>query len=94
VPERQISAFISDETKEKVERFAEEHGVKKAALIEQALLHYLQAYYEMPRDIVIPPRLKLSEKSFVKVVKLIKSPRKPTKAMRKLAAGKLRDEPF
>jgi hypothetical protein len=92
--ESQISAFISDETKEKLERYAEEHGMKKGALVEQALLHYLQALHELPRDIFIPPRIKLSVASFAKVARLARKPRKPTKAMRKLLAGKLHDEPF
>jgi hypothetical protein len=92
--ESQISAFISDETKEKLERYAEAHGMKKGALVEQALLHHLQALHEMPRDIVIPPRIKLSEASFTKVARFVRKPRKPTKAMRKLVAGKLRGEPF
>jgi hypothetical protein len=55
----QISAHISQETKEKVERYAAAHGVKKGALVEQALLHHLQALHELPADLVIPPRLVL-----------------------------------
>ena len=39
----QISAFISKETRDKVERYADAHGLKKGALVEQALLHHLQA---------------------------------------------------
>ena len=84
----QISAHISEETKELVERYADAHGMKKGALIEQALLHHLQALRELPPDIVIPPRLKLSAASFEEVARLIAKPRKPTKAMRALMAGK------
>ena len=86
--EIQISAFISEATKLKVERYAEAHGVKKGALVENALLHHLQALSELPADIVIPPRLKVSSASFAGLVKLIAKPRKPTKAMRDLMAGK------
>ena len=39
----QISAYVSDTTKELVERYVEAHGVKKGRLIEEALLHHLQA---------------------------------------------------
>jgi hypothetical protein len=84
----QISAFISSATKELVERYADAHGVKKGHLVEEALLHHLQALRELPADIVIPPRLTLSPASFEAVVELAKKPRKPTKAMRDLLAGK------
>jgi hypothetical protein len=85
----QISAFISEETKELVERYADAHGVKKGALVEQALLHHLQALRELPSDVIIPPRIKLTPRSFAKVIEISRKRRKPTKAMRKLMAGKL-----
>jgi hypothetical protein len=84
----QISAHISQETKEKVERYAAAHGVKKGALVEQALLHHLQALHELPADLVIPPRLELTADSFAQVAELISKPRKPTKALRELMSGK------
>ena len=92
--ETQISAFISEATKERVERYVEAHGVKKGHLIEEALLHHLQALRELPADIVIPPRLVLTKRSFETVSRLTKKPRKPTKAMRALRTGKpVADEP-
>lgn len=84
----QISAHISEETKELVERYSDAHGVKKGALVEQALLHHLQALRELPADIIIPPRLELSESSFTQVAELTAKPRKPTKALRGVMAGK------
>ena len=90
--ESQISAFISDDTKEQVERYADAHGVKKGALVEQALLHHLQALRELPADIIIPPQLRLTQDSFAKVMALVKKPRKPTATLRKLMAGKLDDD--
>jgi hypothetical protein len=84
----QISAYISASTKQQVERYAEAHGVKKGYLVEEALLHHLQALRELPADIVIPPRLTITSKSFETVAKLAKRPRKPTKALRDLMAGK------
>ncbi len=86
--ESQISAYISEATKEQVERYAEAHGVKKGFLVEEALLHHLQALRELPADIVIPPRLTLTAESFDAVTKSLKTPRKPTKALRDLMAGK------
>ena len=49
-----ISARISRETREQVERHASAYGMKKDALVEQALLHHLQALRELPADIIIP----------------------------------------
>lgn len=84
----QISAHISEETKEQVERYTDAHGLKKGALVEQALRHHLQALRELPADIIIPPRLELSEASFAAVTGLVAKPRKPTKALRGLMSGK------
>ena len=53
--ETQISTIISGSTKEMVDRYTEAHGVKKGHLIEEALLHHLQALRELPADIIIPP---------------------------------------
>lgn len=83
----QISAFISEETRDQVERYAAAHGVKKGALVEQALLHHLQALKELPADIIIPSRLVLTERSFRDVVRAMAEPDKPTKAMRDLMTG-------
>jgi uncharacterized protein (DUF1778 family) len=84
----QISAYISQATKEQVERYAESHGVKKGYLVEEALLHHLQALRELPADIVIPPRITVTSESFDAVTQLMEKPRKPTKALRDLMAGR------
>ena len=84
----QISAYISEATKQEVERYAEAHGVKKGRLIEEALLHHLQALRELPADILIPPRLLVTPESFAKVADLVHKPRKAGKALRDLMAGK------
>jgi len=86
--ETQISAYISKETKQLVERYVKAHGVKKGHLIEQALLHHLQALSEIPTDVIIPPRIVLTPESFEKVVAAIRNPPKPTPAMKALMAGK------
>jgi hypothetical protein len=83
----QISAYISDTTRDEVERYVEAHGVKKGSLVEQALLHHLQALRELPQDIVIPPRLRVTSRSFKEVVDLVSHPRKPTAALRQLISG-------
>jgi hypothetical protein len=85
--ETQISAYISDSTKQQVERYADSHGVKKGHLVEEALLHHLQALRELPADIVVPPKLTVTRESFETVAELVKKPRKPTRALRALLAG-------
>jgi hypothetical protein len=85
--ETQISAYISDTTRDEVERYVEAHGVKKGSLVEQALLHHLRALRELPQDIVIPPRLRVSRRSFDQVVGLVRRPRKPTAAIADLMSG-------
>lgn len=82
----QVSAHVSREVQEAMDRYANAHGVKKGALIEQALLHHLQALRELPADVIVPPQLVLTEASFAEAAKLATNPRKPTKAMRELMA--------
>ncbi len=84
----QISAYISKSTKREIERYTEAHGVKKGHFIEQALLHHLQALRELPSDLPVPSQLKLTKESQATVAGLVLKPRRRTKAMRDLLAGK------
>jgi hypothetical protein len=81
--ERQISAQISDDTRELLEKHARRTGVKKGHLIEQALLHHLQALDEIPAEYVIPPRIVVSRKTGDEILRKAKDPR-PTQALRNL----------
>jgi len=90
--ETQISAYVSEATRDALERYSKAHGVKKGHLLEEALLHHMRALQELPADLVIPPKIVLTAESFARVVSLIERPRRPTKAMRELMAGKLSDE--
>ncbi len=83
----QISAYVSTETKEMVERYAKAHGVKKGFLIESALLHHMQALRELPADVVIPPVITVTRESGEAMVERIERPREPTEAMRTLFEG-------
>lgn len=80
----QISAYISKTTKSLVEEYTDHHGVKKAHLVEEALLHHIQALRELPADLVIPPRVVVSRDAGEAILEKIERPRKPTKAMRDL----------
>jgi hypothetical protein len=83
----QISAFISQATKDILERHTRATGVKKAYVIEMALLHYMKALDEIPADLIVPPRIVVDQETGANLLKRIKKPRKPTQAMRDLMNG-------
>lgn len=80
----QISAFVSDETRNRLDQYVEANGMKKAAVVERALLHHLQALEELPADIVIPPRLVVKSASFQRILERLGAPGEPTEAMKAL----------
>ena len=79
----QISALISETTRELMEKYVRRTGVKKGHLVEQALLHHLQALDELPAEFVIHPRLVVSRKTAEKMLRHARTA-KPTPALRKL----------
>jgi hypothetical protein len=81
--ELQISAQISDATRELMEKHVRRTGVKKGHLIEQALLHHLQVLDEIPLEYVVHPRIVVSRKVGEAMVQRSKHP-SPTAALRKL----------
>ena len=80
----QISAYVSRETKDLVDRYALAHGVKKGHLIESALLHHLQALQEIPADVVIPPVITVTRASGEALLARLDKGGQPTPAMREL----------
>lgn len=92
---RQISAHVSEETKKILDAFVRAHGVKKAHLVENALLHHLQALRELPSDVIIPPRIVVSKKSGLRIIEQLNTPAEPTPTMKKLMSGQdIGDPPF
>lgn len=83
----QISAEISQGTKQLLERYSRAHGIKKQFLIESALLHHIQALEELPASVIIPPRLVVSAASGRKIAELVSRRRKPTSALVELMRG-------
>ena len=79
--ESQISAEISDSTRDLMERYVRHSGVKKGHLIEQALLHHLKALDELPLDFIVHPRFVVDRKT---AEKLLRGKRKPSRALREL----------
>ncbi|CAA6819452.1 MAG: Unknown protein [uncultured Thiotrichaceae bacterium] len=80
----QISAYISEATKEQVESYVKRRGVKKGFLIEEALQHHLQALREIPEDVIIPTRIVVSENSMERIADLLESDAEPTTALKEL----------
>ncbi len=80
----QISAIISDETKERLEKYARANGLKKGYLIETALLHHLEAMENLPQEVIIPANLTVSQEVFADLIALVENPAEPTDAMRAL----------
>ncbi len=83
----QISATVSVATKEKLDRFAESHGLKKNYVVEQALLYFMEARRELPNEALVPARLVLDDKTFDRVVDLLERPPAPTEGLRELMRG-------
>jgi uncharacterized protein (DUF1778 family) len=83
----QISAPISRETKELLERQAKATGVKKGHLIESALRYHLRALQELPADALVPARIVLTRRSFDQVAERLRSPGEPTRELRELMRG-------
>ncbi|HJW93786.1 MAG TPA: hypothetical protein VJ901_09220 [Thermoanaerobaculia bacterium] len=81
--EIQMSALVSESTRDLLERYVRATGVKKGHLIEQALRHHLQALHELPADVVVHPALVVTRKSGEAVLRQMRSG-KPTKALHKL----------
>ena len=79
----QISAVISEATKELLERHVRATGVKKGYLVEQALRHHLQALQELPADVIVHPKLVVTRKSGTALLKEVEKA-KPTEALRDL----------
>lgn len=81
---KQISAFISEETRAQVETYVKRRGVKKAYLIEEALQHHLQALRAIPEDVVIPARLVLTKEALSQVADRITGDEQATESLKAL----------
>ncbi len=71
-----------------MEEYVRAKGGKEAVLIETALLHHLQVLRELPEDMVIPPRILVSEDSGRMILESLDNPPEPTDAMKSLFNGK------
>ena len=81
--EAQISAVVSQSTRDLLERHVRATGVKKGHLVEQALRHHLQALNELPADVIIHPKIVVTRRSGAAILKKMRTG-KATKALRDL----------
>jgi hypothetical protein len=80
----QISAFVSSETKEQIERYTRATGVKKNHLIEEALRHHLAALHELPADVIVHPRIVVTAAAAKELVKHLTRRPKPNAKLKAL----------
>ena len=83
----QISARISKTTQKRVDRFVRSRGMKKSHLIEQALLHYIEALDVLPEYANIPKCVILSDEGWNKVVERLENPQPATPDLEELMRG-------
>ena len=85
--DKQISAYVSERTNERLDMFVRETGVKKARLIEDAINSHLDALESLPADAIIPTRIVLAPESWDRLMERLEAPPNPTPALRKLMQG-------
>jgi uncharacterized protein (DUF1778 family) len=84
----QVSARISAATRERLDRFAKQHGLEENFVVEQALLYFMEARRELPDEAFIPTRLVVDDDTFAKFVDAIANPPKPSAELRELMRAK------
>lgn len=85
--EAQVSATISAATKEKLDRFTEQLGLKKNFVVEQALLFFMESRRELPDEAFVPTRLVLDDERFDELVARLDAPGAPTDRLVELMRG-------
>jgi hypothetical protein len=80
----QISAYIAESTRDELDSLTRARGLKKSAVIEQALLMHLRALQELPEDMLLPPRLVLGPRSAAVVLESLGRPAASTPALDEL----------
>ena len=83
----QVSATISAATKDKLDRFTEQLGLKKNFVVEQALLFFMESRRELPDEAFVPTRLVLDDERFDELVARLESPAVPTDRLVELMRG-------
>ncbi|MFU8891126.1 MAG: hypothetical protein ACNA76_05630 [Anaerosomatales bacterium] len=80
----QISAQISEAAKRRLDQYAQETGMKKGRVVEDAIMRHLDALDELPADYIVPTRIVVSAETWETIVGEIESPPEPTPELREL----------
>lgn len=80
----QISAYISSETKQRMDMFVRETGITKARFVEDAITARLDALEALPPSAIIPTVIVLPVEEYDKLVRKIESDEPPTEALKQL----------
>lgn len=83
----QVSATISAATKDKLDRFTEQLGLKKNFVVEQALLFFMESRRELPDEAFVPTRFVLDDGPFDELVARLETPGAPTDPLVRLMRG-------
>lgn len=86
---RQISAYVADETSELLDRVARTHRLKKAAIIEAALLNHLRTFDDLPAEFEAASTIIVTPAGYARVVRQVEDVRTKghSEAMRAFLAG-------
>ncbi len=85
-----MTISVLESTKDKLDGFTRNHGLKKNFVIEQALLWYMSARQELPDEAFLPTRLVLQDDAFDRLVERISESPAPTDALRDLMSARER----
>jgi hypothetical protein len=83
----QISATVSGTTKDKLDRFTEQLGLKKNFVVEQALLFFMESRRELPDEAFVPTRIVLDDERFDELVARLEQPAPPPARLVELMRG-------
>ena len=78
----QISAYVSDDLKSRLERYSHAHGIKKGYIIEKAIDRYLKATQSLPESFAIESTITLTQESYDRVQEMIATPPTPTSSLK------------
>lgn len=85
--EAQVSATISATTKDRLDRFTEQQGLKKNFVVEQALLYFMDSRRDLPDEAFVPARIVLDDATFDALVERLERPEPPTARLIELMRG-------
>lgn len=82
-----LDATVSVATLDALDRFVEAQGLARDAVIEQALLAFIEAHKFIPDEALTPTKIVLGNEAFDAVVARLEAPAAPTPALLALMRG-------